>query len=137
MSLMLITHDFGVVAGIVERVNVMYGGRSSETGRGRSAYSRSPAHEYTRALLDAVPRLHPGGSIPHDAPRVAARRSRCATCRSRFRHAAAIGPSLRSTACRSTSRRARLSAWSDSRAPGKTTTGRAVLQLQKIIQRIG
>ena len=63
MSLMLITHDFGVVAGIVERVNVMYGGRIVETA-GVEEVFRSPAHEYTRALLDAVPRLHPGGVSP-------------------------------------------------------------------------
>ena len=57
MSLMLITHDFGVVAGMVERVNVMYGGRIVETA-GVDEIFRSPGHEYTRALLDAVPRLH-------------------------------------------------------------------------------
>lgn len=57
MSLMLITHDFGVVAGMVERVNVMYGGRIVETA-GVDEIFRAPAHDYTRALLDAVPRLH-------------------------------------------------------------------------------
>jgi ABC-type dipeptide/oligopeptide/nickel transport system ATPase component len=63
MSLMLITHDFGVVAGMVERVNVMYGGRIVETA-GVDDIFRSPAHEYTRALLGAVPRLHRDGVSP-------------------------------------------------------------------------
>ncbi|MCL4187806.1 MAG: ABC transporter ATP-binding protein [Rhodobacteraceae bacterium] len=56
MSLMLITHDFGVVAGMVERVNVMYRGRIVETGEVDRVFA-APAHPYTRALLDAVPRL--------------------------------------------------------------------------------
>ena len=48
MSLMLITHDFGVVAGMVERVNVMYRGEIVETARS-SASSRSRSTT-TRAL---------------------------------------------------------------------------------------
>jgi len=56
MSLMLITHDFGVVAGMVERVNVMYQGRIVEAGAVDRVFA-APAHPYTRALLDAVPRL--------------------------------------------------------------------------------
>jgi ABC-type dipeptide/oligopeptide/nickel transport system ATPase component len=61
MSLMLITHDFGVVAGMVERVNVMYGGTIVETGAVDSIFAR-PRHDYTRALLDAVPRLDRAGA---------------------------------------------------------------------------
>ncbi|EIM29954.1 ABC transporter ATP-binding protein [Microvirga lotononidis] len=61
MSLMLITHDFGVVAGMVERVNVMYGGRIVEAA-GIDEIFRAPSHEYTRALFDAVPRLHREGA---------------------------------------------------------------------------
>ncbi|WP_274627385.1 ABC transporter ATP-binding protein [Arvimicrobium flavum] len=56
MSLMLITHDFGVVAGMVEKVNVMYRGEIVETG-GVEEILTHPNHEYTRALLEAVPRL--------------------------------------------------------------------------------
>lgn len=62
MSLMLITHDFGVVAGMVERVNVMYGGTIVETG-GVDAIFAQPQHDYTRALLNAVPRLDRAGQI--------------------------------------------------------------------------
>jgi ABC-type dipeptide/oligopeptide/nickel transport system ATPase component len=60
MSLMLITHDFGVVAGMVERVNVMYRGEIVESGSVDFVFAR-PAHEYTRALLHAVPRLDTAG----------------------------------------------------------------------------
>ena len=55
MALMLITHDFGVIAGMVERVYVMYGGEIVETGPVDSLFAH-PHHPYTRALLDAVPR---------------------------------------------------------------------------------
>jgi len=60
MSLMLITHDFGVVAGMVERVNVMYRGEIVETGEIDELFA-APKHAYTRSLLDAVPRLDPAG----------------------------------------------------------------------------
>ncbi len=56
MALMLITHDFGVVAGMVDRVNVMYRGEIVESGPVGQVFAE-PQHGYTRALLDAVPRL--------------------------------------------------------------------------------
>lgn len=56
MALMLITHDFGVVAGMVDRVNVMYRGEIVEAGPVDTVFA-APRHSYTRALLDAVPRL--------------------------------------------------------------------------------
>jgi ABC-type dipeptide/oligopeptide/nickel transport system ATPase component len=62
MSLMLITHDFGVVAGMVERVNVMYQGEIVETGAVERVFAE-PEHEYTRALLKAVPRLDTAGRV--------------------------------------------------------------------------
>ncbi|RBQ21163.1 methionine ABC transporter ATP-binding protein [Spongiactinospora rosea] len=55
MGLVLITHDFGAVASIADRVAVMYAGRVVETGAVRDVFRR-PAHPYTKALLDAVPR---------------------------------------------------------------------------------
>jgi oligopeptide transport system ATP-binding protein len=55
MALMLITHDIGVVAEVAERVVVMYAGRVMEQGPTEQVCS-SPAHPYTRALLDSVPR---------------------------------------------------------------------------------
>jgi ABC-type dipeptide/oligopeptide/nickel transport system ATPase component len=56
MALMLISHDFGVIAGMVERVCVMHDGAIVETGDVDALFS-APRHPYTRALLAAVPRL--------------------------------------------------------------------------------
>jgi ABC-type dipeptide/oligopeptide/nickel transport system ATPase component len=63
MALMLISHDFGVIAGMVERVNVMYDGEIVESGAVEQIFA-APAHDYTRALLDAVPRLDAAGRQP-------------------------------------------------------------------------
>jgi oligopeptide transport system ATP-binding protein len=56
MALMLITHDFGVVAAACDRVQVMYGGRLVERGTLRQVIEH-PNHPYTEALLHLVPRL--------------------------------------------------------------------------------
>ncbi|MHC4670304.1 MAG: ABC transporter ATP-binding protein [Planctomycetota bacterium] len=56
MALILITHALGVVAGICERIAVMYGGRFVETAPTRDLFA-DPQHPYTEALLRAVPRL--------------------------------------------------------------------------------
>ena len=55
-ALVMITHDLGVVAGMCERVNVMYGGMVMETGPAEDVF-RSPRHPYTLGLLQSVPRL--------------------------------------------------------------------------------
>ena len=55
-ALVMITHDLGVVAGMCERVNVMYGGMFMETG-GAEAIFGTPRHPYTLGLLQSVPRL--------------------------------------------------------------------------------
>jgi peptide/nickel transport system ATP-binding protein len=56
LAVVLITHDMGVVAGIADRVAVMYAGRIVETALARELFD-SPAHPYTAALLASVPRL--------------------------------------------------------------------------------
>ena len=56
MALILITHDLGVVAGVCDRVNVMYAGRFIETGPTDEVFAR-PRHPYTLGLLKSVPRL--------------------------------------------------------------------------------
>jgi oligopeptide transport system ATP-binding protein len=58
-ALILITHDLGVVAGMCERVNVMYGGMFMETGSSEQLFG-SPRHPYTLGLLQSVPRLDAG-----------------------------------------------------------------------------
>lgn len=55
-SIILITHDLGIVAGMCDRVVVMYGGKIVETGRVEDIYKR-PFHPYTCGLLRSVPRL--------------------------------------------------------------------------------
>ena len=55
-ALILITHDLGVVAGMCERVNVMYGGMFVETASAKQLFAR-PRHPYTLGLLQSVPRL--------------------------------------------------------------------------------
>jgi oligopeptide transport system ATP-binding protein len=55
-ALILITHDLGVVAGMCERVNVMYAGMFMETGAAEQLFA-TPRHPYTLGLLQSVPRL--------------------------------------------------------------------------------
>lgn len=55
-SMILITHDMGVVARYADRVAVMYGGRIVEQGPAREIFSR-PAHPYTQGLLASIPRI--------------------------------------------------------------------------------
>jgi len=58
-ALILITHDLGVVAGMCERVQVMYAGTVVETGDAVPIFA-SPRHPYTLGLLQSVPRLDTG-----------------------------------------------------------------------------
>jgi len=58
-ALILITHDLGVVAGMCERVNVMYAGMFMETGPATALFAR-PRHPYTLGLLQSIPRLDAG-----------------------------------------------------------------------------
>jgi len=60
MALVLITHDLGVVAQVADRIAVMYAGRIVEQADVHALYAR-PAHPYTRALLESVPRLRRDG----------------------------------------------------------------------------
>jgi oligopeptide/dipeptide ABC transporter ATP-binding protein len=58
-ALVLITHDFGVVAGVADRVVVMYAGRVVESGTVEEVLLR-PAHPYTKGLLGSMPALDGG-----------------------------------------------------------------------------
>jgi oligopeptide transport system ATP-binding protein len=59
MSLVLITHDLGVVAGLAERVAVMCAGRIVECAPVATIFSH-PSHPYTQSLLRAAPRIEAG-----------------------------------------------------------------------------
>jgi oligopeptide/dipeptide ABC transporter ATP-binding protein len=56
LSLIFITHDFGIVAKMCDRVMVMYAGRVVESGPVREIFNK-PSHPYTQALLSSVPKL--------------------------------------------------------------------------------
>jgi peptide/nickel transport system ATP-binding protein len=55
-SVMLVTHDMGVIAETADRVAVMYAGRLAEIGN-VAAVIRHPAHPYSRGLMGSIPSL--------------------------------------------------------------------------------
>jgi oligopeptide transport system ATP-binding protein len=73
-SIVLITHDLGVVAGLCEKVMVMYGGRVMEQCDAPTLFAK-PSHPYTIGLLRALPRLDQDGGaltgIPGNPPNMA------------------------------------------------------------------
>jgi oligopeptide/dipeptide ABC transporter ATP-binding protein len=80
VAIVLITHDLGLVAGLADRIAILYAGRIAERGRIEAVFRR-PRHPYTAGLLAAVPsvetdvgRLHAIRGAP---PSIAARPSGC------------------------------------------------------------
>ncbi len=63
VSIIIITHDLGVVAKIADRVNVMYAGKVVESGPVKDIFY-NPQHPYTKGLLASMPRLDADRSIP-------------------------------------------------------------------------
>jgi oligopeptide/dipeptide ABC transporter ATP-binding protein len=61
MSVLLVSHDFGVIAQVCDRVAVMYGGYVVEVGAVADVCAR-PQHPYTRALLSSIPSLESAGN---------------------------------------------------------------------------
>lgn len=82
MSMVIVSHDVGVIAQNCDVIAVMYAGQVMESGPAR-AVVRAPRHPYTRALLDAVPKLDVAGrrqplaSIPGQPPSLAALPAGC------------------------------------------------------------
>jgi peptide/nickel transport system ATP-binding protein len=58
-ALIMITHDLGLVAGLCDEVNVLYGGKIVERAK-RHALFAEPRHPYTHGLLESIPRLDAG-----------------------------------------------------------------------------
>jgi peptide/nickel transport system ATP-binding protein len=79
-SILLITHDFGVVAQMADDVAVMYGGRVVESGGVRDML-KTPLHPYTHALLATLPRVDGRHSqlrqIPGQPPEMTERAEHC------------------------------------------------------------
>jgi peptide/nickel transport system ATP-binding protein len=107
LAIVLITHDLGVVAGLADRVHVMYAGRIAESGPVVDIFHR-PQHPYTVGLLASLPRLDrperelvPIGGVPprlHEAPVGCAFAPRCSfavdSCRSQEPPLEPVGESL-------------------------------------------
>jgi peptide/nickel transport system ATP-binding protein len=70
-AIVLITHDMGVVADLADRIAVMRRGRIVESGTAAEIF-HNPQHEYTQALLAAVPHLGQGGESANDVDVTAA-----------------------------------------------------------------
>jgi oligopeptide/dipeptide ABC transporter ATP-binding protein len=80
-ALLLITHDLGVIAGLADRVLVMYAGRAVEIGTAEDVFYR-PSMPYTLGLLGSLPRLDGDGSarlrqIPGSPPSMLGDRTGC------------------------------------------------------------
>jgi len=71
LSILFISHDLGVVSRIADRIAVMYGGQMVEYGPAREVLSR-PAHPYTAALIDSLPRMTPEATLPRPIPDIPA-----------------------------------------------------------------
>ncbi|RMG31191.1 MAG: ABC transporter ATP-binding protein [Methanobacteriota archaeon] len=73
LSLMLITHNLGVVAENTDRIHVFYGGRVVESGPTRDIF-KDPHHPYTIALLESIPSFKKGkgklSTIPGSVPQL-------------------------------------------------------------------
>lgn len=101
MALILITHDLGVVAGMCERVLVMYAGRVMESGTAQAIFSQ-PQHPYTQGLLACIPRLdappeEPLLTIPGNPPQAGEHLAGCRfapRCRYAFERCGQEAPPL-------------------------------------------
>ena len=110
-AIILVTHDLGVVAGMSDRVNVMYAGKLVETASAGPLF-HEPRHPYTKGLLASVPRLtgDPNAeleSIPGSPPDLAAMPPGCAfepRCSYRKDHCSRDVPPLLELPTRDTAR---------------------------------
>jgi peptide/nickel transport system ATP-binding protein len=99
LSMLLITHDLGVIAEMADRVAVMYGGRIVEQAAVAMLFA-APAHPYTRALLASIPGGTPGErlrAIPGTVPALGGLGVGCAfapRCGDRFEPCMATAPGV-------------------------------------------
>ena len=88
-SVILITHDLGVVRQYADRINVMYAGRIVESAPARELLEH-PRHAYTRALMKSIPGLHAKGSPLYTIPGLPPNMKQ-EPCGSRFRPRNTLG----------------------------------------------
>jgi len=112
LACLFVSHDLGLVAGLCDRVSVMYAGRIVESGPAADVFAR-PAHRYTAALLSAMPELDGpvrlGQGIPGEPVSASAADDGCAfaprcdaalsSCHSAIPALAHIGGGARVSAC--------------------------------------
>ena len=94
-AIIMITHDLGVVAGICDKVLVMYAGRTMEYGQARDVFYQ-PSHPYSIGLLNAVPRLDAEGDA---LLTISATRRTCCDCQKAV-HSAALSHAMESVTAR-------------------------------------
>lgn len=97
-SMILITHDLGIVAQMCDKVGIMYAGELIESGTVEDIYSGEMRHPYTQGLFGSLPnldektdRLHPIDGLmpdPTDLPEGCKFHPRCPHCKDICRHAA-------------------------------------------------
>jgi peptide/nickel transport system ATP-binding protein len=80
MTLLLITHDMGIVANIADDIAIMYAGEIVEYGKTRDIFKK-PGHPYTRGLFSAIPKIGSKGArlatIPGTVPSLLSRPTGC------------------------------------------------------------
>jgi oligopeptide/dipeptide ABC transporter ATP-binding protein len=101
LALIFITHNLGIVAKMCDQLAVMYAGRVVESGPVKAVF-RAPAHPYTRALLNSIPRMGDAGgrltAIDGQPPDLAALPPGCAfgpRCPSAFERCREAPPVIR------------------------------------------
>lgn len=124
MAILFISHDIAVLAGIADRIAVIYAGRIVETGPIKKVLS-APWHPYTQGLIEAVPQLHHAGGqlkeIPGVTPRGASMEQGCAfraRCTRRIERCGIERPPLRQSEDR------QVACWLDGLAGGCPTIER-------------
>lgn len=150
-SVVLVTHDLGVVAGIADRVAIMYAGRVVEVGDVSSVYS-SPAMPYTVGLLQSIPRIDALGTArlasiagsppsPVDLPPGCAFAPRCPVasdeCSAAIPNLISIGPEREAACIRLDEVRARQSSGGlfpvgPAHSAVRSSTGEAVIEVRQL-----
>ena len=143
MAMILITHDLGVVADVADRIAVMYAGRIVEHADVHALYA-APAHPYTKALLESIPRLHQSGQplttikgLPPNLMRIPSGCPFHPRCRYTQDICTTEVPAVRQPRGRAYERlplRARGARWPPLRSRGDAARGDPILQVEQLVK---